>query len=102
MLRSIVTALLLAIALLIAPAVLAHDSWINHGGFKSTSGELCCGEGDCFVMNGVKSTSAGYVIPSTGEVVPFSEALPSADGAYWRCKRPDGSLRCFFAPRPNT
>ena len=32
------------------------------------------------------------------EIVPYSMSLPSPDGAYWRCKRPDGSPRCFFAP----
>ena len=34
------------------------------------------------------------------EVVPYSHSLPSPDGAYWRCKRPDGTYRCFFAPKP--
>lgn len=102
MFRSIVTALLLGIALLLAPAVLAHDSWISRGSFKNTAGEWCCGEGDCFVVQGVTTSSSGYVLPGIGEVVPFSEAMPSPDGAYWRCKRPDGSRRCFFAPPPNT
>lgn len=36
------------------------------------------------------------------EMVPFADAQPSPDGAYWRCKRPDGTRRCFFAPPPNT
>jgi hypothetical protein len=36
------------------------------------------------------------------ETVPFGETQPSPDGAFWRCKRPDGSRRCFFAPPPNT
>ena len=35
---------------------------------------------------------------NVNEVVPYSQSLPSPDGAYWRCKRPDGSRRCFFAP----
>jgi hypothetical protein len=102
MFRSIIVALLLGIALLIAPAVLAHDSWISRSEFKSAAGEWCCGEGDCFVVNGVTTSSVGYVIPGNGEVVPFSEAQPNPDGAYWRCKRPDGARRCFFAPPPNT
>jgi hypothetical protein len=34
------------------------------------------------------------------EVVPYSQSLPSPDGSYWRCKRPDGTNRCFFAPKP--
>jgi hypothetical protein len=35
---------------------------------------------------------------NVNEVVPYNQSLPSPDGAYWRCKRPDGSPRCFFAP----
>ena len=34
------------------------------------------------------------------ETVPFNEAQPSPDGEFWRCKRADGSRRCFFAPPP--
>jgi hypothetical protein len=40
--------------------------------------------------------------PSMYESVPFAEAQPSPDGEFWRCKRPDGSRRCFFAPPPST
>jgi hypothetical protein len=29
--------------------------------------------------------------------VPFSEALPSPDGNYWRCQW-GGTRKCFFAP----
>ena len=60
--------------------------------------EHCCGNNDCFSFKpeDVKITAAGYSLPS-GEVVPFSEAQQSEDGAYWRCKRYDGSRRCFFA-----
>ena len=36
------------------------------------------------------------------ETIPYSQALPSPDGAYWRCKRPDGTPRCFFAPPPGS
>jgi hypothetical protein len=32
------------------------------------------------------------------EVVMQQEAMPSPDGQFWRCRRPDGSRRCFFAP----
>jgi hypothetical protein len=40
--------------------------------------------------------------PQQYEAVPFSEAQPSPDGEFWRCKRPDGTRRCFFAPPPAT
>ncbi|HZP75194.1 MAG TPA: hypothetical protein VFB45_03535 [Pseudolabrys sp.] len=49
----------------------------------------------------VQMTGEGYRIFGI-EHVPFAEAQPSPDGAYWRCKRPDGSRRCFFAPPPGS
>ena len=92
---------LILLLLLVTPA-LAHDSWINRGGYKSPDGkEFCCGEGDCFMVEPVRTTASGYLILVTGETVPFSEALPSPDGKYWRCRKPDGSRRCFFAPPPS-
>ena len=120
--------LLFALALLIWAflfySVDAHDSWISRGGHKNAAGEWCCGEGDCFVLppQQVSARADGYHIvfrqttavyaPRTGgtiettqtraEIVPYAEAQPSPDGAYWRCKRPDGSRRCFFAPPPNS
>ena len=100
MLRPLVRTLLVAVpALLIATLATAHDSWINEGKYKSPAGELCCGEGDCFVVPGqaVSIARDGYRVFGT-ETIPFSQTLPSPDGAYWRCKRPDGSPRCFFAP----
>jgi hypothetical protein len=93
--------LLAGAVLFVASDVLAHDSWISRGGLRNPAGEWCCGEGDCFVVPNaqVSVSQAGYRLFST-ETVPFSEAQPSPDGAYWRCKRPDGSRRCFFAPPP--
>ena len=91
----------------------AHDNWISRGLHRNGAGEWCCGEGDCFVVpkERVMMTGDGYVIihgplagigPSMYEAVPFAEAQPSPDGEFWRCKRPDGSRRCFFAPPPST
>ena len=113
-----------AIWLFLLFSVDAHDSWISRGGLKNAAGEWCCGEGDCFVIPAqqVSARPDGYHIvfrqttavyaPKTGgtvettqtraEIVPHAEAQPSPDGAYWRCKRPDGSRRCFFAPPPNS
>lgn len=81
--------------------VFAHDSWISRGAHRNAAGEWCCGEGDCSVIpnDSVHITAQGYSL-SGSETVPYSEAQPSPDGAYWRCKRPDGSRRCFFAPPP--
>jgi hypothetical protein len=99
----------LRLVLLITPVVLiaadtsAHDSWISRGGLRNAAGEWCCGEGDCFVVPSEKVSlqADGYHLYGL-ETVPFSEAQPSPDGAFWRCKRPDGSRRCFFAPPPAT
>ncbi len=84
-----------------ASSALAHDSWISRGGLRNGAGEWCCGEGDCFVVpsSNVSTGAGGYTLFG-GEKIPYSEAQPSPDGAFWRCKRPDGSRRCFFAPPP--
>ena len=82
----------------------AHDFWINHGNYRSPGdGSHCCGNNDCFALapDQVRITPRGYVLTG-GELVPFSEAQTSEDGAYWRCKRLDGSRRCFFAPQPSS
>jgi hypothetical protein len=95
--------LLLASSLLMLTTDLfAHDSWISRGGHRNGAGEWCCGEGDCFVVpsQNVSTTPQGYQL-SGAETVPYSEAQPSPDGAFWRCKRPDGTRRCFFAPPPS-
>ena len=95
--------LLAIVAAFAATSALAHDSWIDRGGYRNAAGEWCCGEGDCFMVPAeqVKMGGDGYLIFGA-EKIPYSEAQPSPDGAYWRCKRPDGTRRCFFAPPPNT
>ncbi|MBI4275567.1 MAG: hypothetical protein HY659_12800 [Rhizobiales bacterium] len=96
--------LIVAPSLFIVSFALAHDSWISRGAFKSPiSNEWCCGEGDCFVIpsDSVQMNGVGYELFGV-EMVPFTEAMPSPDGAFWRCKRPDGSRRCFFAPPPGS
>jgi len=107
MLRTLLRPLLVLVLTLFGLSALAHDSWINRGGFKNTAGEWCCGEGDCFVVpaDNVTATAVGYRLEG-GEVVPYAETLPSqpdTDGAihFVRCKRPDGTRRCFFAPQPS-
>jgi len=96
-------ALVFAALALVVPDSLAHDSWISRGGHRNAAGEWCCGAGDCFVIPGdkISITAEGYRLYGV-ETVPFGEAQPSPDGAFWRCKRPDGSRRCFFAPLPET
>ena len=99
----------LALAVVVAMGTLsladAHGpaDWINRGGYKNAAGELCCGERDCFELAtaDVSITAAGYFVHSIRETVPFSEALPSPDGRYWRCQW-GGSRKCFFAPPSST
>ena len=76
--------------------------WIQDGGYRNAVGELCCGERDCFELSSedVRVTSAGYFVLSIRETVPFSEALPSPDGRFWRCQW-GGARKCFFAPPPS-
>jgi len=123
--RALTCSALTLLAALSSTAALAHDIWINRGTYRNPAGEWCCGANDCGVVspNAVKTTTGGYSIVGTvtygqavtgdaldgpthqdtvNEVVPYSQSLPSPDGAYWRCKRPDGSPRCFFAPRPGS
>jgi hypothetical protein len=92
------------VSLTIVSPALTHDHWINHGAFRNAAGEWCCGEGDCFSLasDTVSLNGQGYILHGLNEFVPFAEAQPSPDGAYWRCKRPDGTRRCFFAPPPNS
>ena len=93
----------LAAVSLLAFATLAqaHDSWISRQGLRNPAGEWCCGENDCFVTPAqiVSLPAPGYRLPD-GEFVPQAEAMPSPDGQFWRCKRHDGTRRCFFAPPP--
>lgn len=93
--------MLVGLFTLCAPASFAHDHWINAGGFRAPIGnEWCCNERDCFAIPAelVKPNGVGYEIKQPAEIVPYKEVLPSQDGQYWRCQRPDGSRRCFFAP----
>lgn len=100
-----IRAIVIAVLLCLVPGVAAsHDSWIMRGGHRNAAGELCCNKDDCLIVRGVHSVSLpgpGYRLPG-GEFVPQAEAQPSPDGMFWRCRRPDGSRRCFFAPPPNT
>jgi len=102
-LRTILPAASIALTSLVLPAS-AHDHWINHGNYRAPTGEHCCGPNDCFMVpaNDMTPTAAGWLIKSLGETIPYSEAQPSEDGDFWRCKRYDGSRRCFFAPQPSS
>ena len=93
----------IVISLLAAGAMPArsHDFWINHGNYASPAdGTHCCGKNDCAIILGtdMKAGKTGWLIIPLQEIVPYSEAQSSEDGEFWRCKRYDGSRRCFFHP----
>jgi len=123
--RTLMRSMLALVLTVCGSAAFAHDIWISRGSFKNPAGEWCCGAEDCGVVSpkAVRTIRGGYSVvgavtygeaitgnshdgPTThdnvNEVIPYSQALPSPDGAYWRCKRPDGTPRCFFAPPPGS
>jgi hypothetical protein len=101
--------LILVVLLALCIGAHGHDSgpgaWISNGHFTSPiDGSHCCGPADCFLVPSeeVSERHGGYYLKAFDEVVPFAEVQASRDGSFWRCKRPDGSRRCFFAPPPST
>jgi len=102
---------IVAVLLLILWQALAHahdtgpGAWISNGHFTSPiDGSHCCGPADCVLVPSeqVSERGGGYYLKTFDETVPFPEVQASRDGSFWRCKRPDGARRCFFAPPPST
>jgi hypothetical protein len=123
--RTLLSLLPMFVLCLAGSSAFPHDIWINRGAYRNPAGEWCCGAADCGVVSpdAVKAGASGYSLrgdvtygvgvtgnaadgpthhDTVNEVVPYSQSLPSPDGSYWRCKRPDGSPRCFFAPKPGS
>jgi hypothetical protein len=79
----------------------SHDAaeWIQREQLKNRIGELCCGPRDCSRLEDgdVKPVSGGFLIQSTKEFVPTSEALPVSPDGYWIC-RWGGQRKCFIVP----
>lgn len=65
---------------LMSGAALPHGDagWIQREELKNRMGELCCGPRDCERLKDgdVKPVDGGFLIQSTEEFVPTSEALP--------------------------
>lgn len=106
---------MLSIIMALASPARAHESWISRGNLKNPAGEWCCGDGDCGIMVGgsavamtggyeidadfaIESAEGPPLIEHYREFWPYREAQPSPDGAFYRCKRLDGSPRCKFVP----
>lgn len=105
-------------------SAIAHDIWINRKGLTNPiTGVGCCGAedcgvvlptylncglGGCFVAGTIMYGAAVTGNEDDGptrlepvrEWVPYFEVQPSPDGQIWRCKKPNGERRCFFAPQP--
>ncbi len=102
--KSCLATLVLCFSISPIVSAMGHESWISKGKFKNAANEWCCGDIDCVVIpeEQVHPNGVGYdLILERSETVPYGETLPSMDGKYWRCHRPDGSRRCFFAPQPS-
>ena len=61
--RTLVRTLLVFVPLLsINTLASAHDSWVNRGAFKNSSGEWCCGDYDCKSYTKAASSAVGWMI----------------------------------------
>lgn len=85
------------------------DIQISTGGYSH-----CCGPADCEMApdDAIVPTPDGWVIPSTGQTIPFEmlakgrQAFYSIDGKPWWCRRytvgADGTFKrnvvCIFVP----
>lgn len=97
--------------LMLASSALAHDHWINHGGYEAKVAVYdgptsCCGEGDCFEVPGtdVKGGEAGYTLPG-GWFMAYPALHQSPNSRFWACfnfdaKGQRSQLKCLFAPGP--
>ena len=80
------------------PAPLAHEAktgWAYDA--------ICCSDRDCRRISAkqVEATARGWRIKLNGDVVPFSQARRSKDGAFHWCTvggRDDGDTICLYAP----
>ena len=99
--------LIAALLYVATSAVSAHDSaaWIQEQSLSNRVGEWCCGPQDCNAVEpkDFTATPDGYLVPATGELIPYSEPQPfSPDGKLWICRRPDHSRRCVFDKPPGS
>jgi len=124
--RCAALALLTLVLWLCVGVACAHDlagnpNWIADGHYTSpVDGSHCCGLADCAVVEKGDVTEVkgglhvrgrvtyrgasweGDIVHEIDELVPHREVQPSKDGRYWRCRRPSGERRCFFAPPPGS
>ncbi|WP_051661175.1 hypothetical protein [Bosea sp. 117] len=100
MLRSLAIVPLVAVPVLAAPSVLAHDA---PSGWPYPP--ACCSTMDCYPINGsdIDEGRDGIVVKATGELIAYwsRKLKPSGDGQYHRCSHQGDRSRttiCLFLP----
>lgn len=99
-----VLALALSQACLSPSPAPAHDFWANGEPVPPWVKSWCCGPSDVHMLNpgAVHVLADGYRIDGLKYTVPFTRALPSADGHYWAFFKesdgPNAYIYCFYAP----
>ena len=92
--------LVAGLLLLLALGVRAHGdaAWI----MADPATRWCCGPQDCFELQTVASTAAGweFASPVNGEktvvTYRFPNRYPSINEHFWVCMNGSGGVRCFF------
>ena len=97
--------LLCVLAVLTASMAHAHDhgsgSWINHQNLRDPqTGQWCCDERDTQEENdNVEAVPGGYLIKSTGEIIPKERVIWRSPGGWWRSRNlSDNTTRCLIGP----
>jgi hypothetical protein len=104
---AIALALAFVFLVLLPGAARAHDNWVSRGNYRNAAGEWCCNAYDCKDGLSFRATSIGWLM-ETGELVSYDEgvldiarrAVIPPDGKVTICRRPDGTRRCVFGPKP--
>lgn len=89
-----------AALLLLAEPSLVPSSLIHQAHAHSWYPPICCSERDCASLSpgSVEEGPGGYLIRSTGEFIPKSEARDGRDEDFHVCRNPAGVRLCFFIP----
>jgi hypothetical protein len=54
----------------------AHESWINHGGYGNPAGKWCCGDNDCESPAQIAVTGKGWVVRAPNSFRSKGDAEP--------------------------
>ncbi len=93
-----------ALMIVVSSPAFSHDFWANGEAVPAWTKKWCCGESDVHRLHpgAVHIMSDGYHVDGLSTVLPFSKAMPSADGNYWAFFKdedgPAAHVSCFYAP----